>query len=306
MGSAQLPLASVIVPTFSRPDRLDRCLRALSRLDYPRERFEVVVVDDGSPHSPAPVVDRYRDRLTLSFRRQENLGPAAARNLGATVAGGDVLAFTDDDCAPAPDWLRVLAARVVEDRQVLAGGHTINLLRGSPYSRASQLLVDYLYRYLRTPGAKGPPFFCSNNLALTADGFRDIGGFVVTPIRAAGEDRDLCYRWARLGRELEYVPEATVFHAHQMDALGFCHQHFNYGRGAFHFHRGRHARGEQGWLLEPAQFYAGVLRYPHEREDVRDRWRQSALLLISQAANALGFLCEAAGGIGSLNGGRSP
>src|SRR5437870_3627411 len=92
------PTFSIIVPTFQRPVQLATCLQALAGLRYPRERFEVFVVDDGSSVPPSDVVARIRGEINITLLIQHHSGPAAARNAGAERARGHVLAFTDDDC----------------------------------------------------------------------------------------------------------------------------------------------------------------------------------------------------------------
>src|SRR4051794_19726519 len=106
-----LPFFSVIIPTRDRPEQLVACLRSLGALAYPRDRFEVIVVDDGSTTALEPIVGRSRGELHLALLKQSNAGPAAARNTGAAHAKGEFLAFIDDDCSPASDWLQALAAR---------------------------------------------------------------------------------------------------------------------------------------------------------------------------------------------------
>ncbi len=77
---------SVIVPTYSRPRSLARCLEALAAQDFPMDRFEVIVVDDGSAKPRHGVVAALKDRLTLTLRQQEHAGPGTARNTGAQHA----------------------------------------------------------------------------------------------------------------------------------------------------------------------------------------------------------------------------
>src|SRR5205085_2187047 len=110
MGQGE-PFFSIIIPTYARLERLAICLGALARLEYPRDRFEVIVVDDGSDRSPESVISNFRDRFNIILLKQSHAGPATARNAGARKAKGDLLAFTDDDCEPASDWLRALANR---------------------------------------------------------------------------------------------------------------------------------------------------------------------------------------------------
>ena len=100
-----LPSFSVVVATHSRPRQLARCLEALADLDYPRDRVEVLVVDDGGSKSLDRVIAPYRDRLNLALLSQARAGPGAARNTGAARAKRTFLAFTDDDCIVSPDWL---------------------------------------------------------------------------------------------------------------------------------------------------------------------------------------------------------
>src|SRR5262245_39012600 len=110
MMARRLPLFSVIIPTYSRPAQLGGCLEALAATQLAGNSFEVIVVDDGSPSPPRAVVDRFGERLMVRLLTSAHVGPAAARNLGAEQAAGQFLAFTDDDCRPAPDWLPELAA----------------------------------------------------------------------------------------------------------------------------------------------------------------------------------------------------
>ncbi|WP_432978693.1 glycosyltransferase [Dactylosporangium sp. CA-233914] len=97
---------SVIVTTYERPAALHDCLAALCEQTLPRERFHVVVVDDGSAESAELVVLPFLDRLDLTFIRLEtNAGPGAARNVGIEAGRGDILYFLDDDDEPAPRCL---------------------------------------------------------------------------------------------------------------------------------------------------------------------------------------------------------
>lgn len=285
------PFFSVVVPTRMRPERLSTCVDGLGRLTYPRERFEVIVVDDGSVNEQRVEAP---DGLRVRVIRQEHAGPAAARNLGAAQAEGDHLAFLDDDCVPHAGWLTAFADRFAKLSEPVLGGCTVNGLPDNAFSTASQLLVSYLYAYYRRGGTSQPAFFASNNLALSAAAFRQLGGFSTRFRLAAGEDRDLCARALDAGLELEYVPDAIITHAHALGLRTFARQHFDYGRGAFTFHRPRND-GRRGGLPrpEPARFYLGLLSYPFTVAPRRSRLALGALLALSQVANASGFFHEA-------------
>jgi GT2 family glycosyltransferase len=236
MKISVLPFFSIIIPTYGRPDRLQECLQAIARSSYARDRFEVIVVDDGSPQPQDEVAAKFETQLDLKLLRQENAGPATARNTGAAQAQGEFLTFTDDDCAPAPDYLQKLAECFAQTPASLVVGKTINTLTDNPYSSASQMLIDYIYAYFN---AQQPRFFASNNFAVTKALFHRIGGFDTTYPLAAAEDRDFCERWRFHGYPMIYAPEAYIYHAHTLTGRKFWRQHFNYGRGAFHFHQAR-------------------------------------------------------------------
>ncbi|CAN5353577.1 hypothetical protein BH18GEM1_BH18GEM1_08930 [soil metagenome] len=284
------PFFSVVIPTHDRPHELTRCLTALAALRYPPDRYEVIVVDDGSRANLETAVHPFRGRMDLRLLSQENAGPGAARNRGAASARGDVLAFTDDDCAPDPRWLSHFAARFVTDPRVGIGGLTVNALPHNPFATASQLLIDYLYSYFNARDGR-VPLFTTNNLALSRGSFLALGGFDETFRMVGGEDRELCDRWVHAGHRLAYAPEAVVLHAHDLDLPGFLRQHFAYGRGARQYHRICSLRGRGRVHPEPVAFYRELVLYPFTRSAER-RLPLTALLTLSQVANAAGFFRE--------------
>ena len=284
----QNPFFSIIIPTHNRPKQLAICLESLSHLDYPRDRFEVIVVDDGSPIIPEDVVAHFRDRLNVILLTQACTGPAGARNTGVKTANGDFLAFIDDDCAPATHWLRNLSVLFLLASDRAIGGRTINGLPNNLYSVTSQTIIDVAYAYYN-PDPNQACFFASNNLTVAADLFHDIGGFDVT--FTTSEDRDFCDRWRHQGFKMAYVPEVLLYHFHDLKFGTFWRQHFNYGRGAYRYHRARAHRGK-GRFRPDLKFYRRLFLGPLIQErGARVLW-VTMLLIISQIANALGFLRE--------------
>ena len=194
---------SVIVPTFQRPASVERCLAALGAQTLGRDRFEVVVVDDGSAEPPRAAVARAANGGALNVRliEQANAGPASARNAGANAAHGTYVVFTDDDCRPDPGWLRALDAKAALHPGSAIGGRVVNALGDGLFSTASQLLIEFLYDYYNVDESGGR-FFITSNLALPTQAFRQIGGFDTSFPLAAGEDRDLCDRWREAGERM--------------------------------------------------------------------------------------------------------
>ena len=286
------PSFSIIVPTYRRPESLRRCLCSLTELDYDPELYEVVVVDDGS--LPAVSVERAvlesGGRVSKRLIRQEHGGPAAARNAGARRARFELLAFTDDDCRPDPCWLAELASSWGECESRVVGGRTINALDDDLYATASQALVAYL---TESSWDRGDPFFASNNLALSRELFRRLGGFDERYPLAAGEDRDFCERCVREGCEMAFSERATVRHYHALSPARFLLQHFHYGRGAFVFREARQRRRGGGRRFESIGFYVNLVGYPLRiRSRVGPRLRVAFLLAAAQVANAAGYLVE--------------
>ena len=227
------PGLSVVITTYDRPSQLGSCLAALARAAYPRDAFEVVVVDDGGRAPLDGIIATFRDRLTITLAVQTNAGPASGRKHGARLARHPYLAFTDDDCEPEPDWLPALARRCERSADALVGGRTVNGLRRNPYSCTSQLVLDMVYAFYNADPADAR-FFAANNLAVRAELFRACGGF--DERFHASEDRELCDRWRLRGLRLVYEPTAVVVHRHALTIGSFWRQHFQYGRGAARFH----------------------------------------------------------------------
>ncbi|HEY9677243.1 MAG TPA: glycosyltransferase [Drouetiella sp.] len=281
---------SVVIATFGRPEPLSRCLEAFTRIKYPHDQWRILVVDDGSPMPLDSIVQGFALKLPIQLVRQQNQGAGAARNHGARLCDGDLIAFTDDDCLPEENWLLSLAERHLKDPTACIGGATVNALARNPYSAASQLLIDYLYRYY-FPQNSGR-FFASNNVAFPKRLFDDLGGFDTRFPRAGAEDRDICRRWIAQGYGTTFAPEAIVLHEHLMTLQGFWKQHFNYGRGAFHFHTIKANEAKAPLRVEPMRFYTDLLSYPLRVKHKFNAIQMSSLLFVSQLANASGFFYE--------------
>lgn len=283
------PDVSVIVTTYERPLQLAHLLRALGAQDYPTDRFEVIVVNDGGTQPLEPVIPPFERDLQVRLVQQENGGPAAGRNAGVAHARGDWIAFTDDDCAPGPDWLSALMTAADSHPGCLLGGRNVAGLPRQLCSAASQLIEHIVYDFFNAD-PENARFFASDNMLLPAAPFRSMGGFDAG-FRIASEDRDLCERWRSAGGRMVYVPNAVVCHFQRLSLAGFVRQHFRYGRGAARFHRERIRRASSR-LRDHTGFHGNW------RAWLLGPWREQVgfralililLLLIWQAANLAGF-----------------
>ena len=261
---SQSPVASVVVPTYNRPAQLEACLETLVAQEG--IEYEIIIVDDGSAEPLEPICARFGDRVT--YIRQENTGPAAARNRGVEAARGAFVALTDDDCRPHPNWLAKLYEAHGGREDVMVGGRSENGLPKDPFATASQDLIDYLYTHFDAENDE-MPFFTSNNIAMSRSKYQEIGGFDRTFPLAAGEDREFGIRWRDTGGRLQYEPGAIIDHFHGMTLAKFWRQHSNYGRGAYHLHKILDERGSELPKREPLSFYFNLLLYPLKTHGLR-------------------------------------
>ena len=267
--------ASVVIPTRDRPASLARCLAALTAQDA--GELDLVVVDDGSRDRGA--VEGAAQAAGARIVRTPGRGPAAARNLGAHAAEGEVVLFCDDDCEPDPEWARLLTAAVSEATPV-AAGRTVPAPGASAAVRASQAITNWLLISSLGPGGRlgfAPTcnLACRRELAARVpfdEGFPD----------AAGEDRDWWARIAETGTGSAYVPEAVVVHRPDLTGRGFARQQFRYGRGAV-----RYRRAGAGRRLAGPRFYAGLVR-----AGFREGPGAGALVLAAQAITAAGVAAQ--------------
>jgi GT2 family glycosyltransferase len=293
----QDPDFTVVIPSFERPGQLQRALAALRSQTLPPDRFEIIVVNDGGTKRLEAIVGMFSPALQIRLLQQPNAGPGAARNRALTHARCCWIAFMDDDCEPAADWLETLGRAVAMRPEAMVGGSVRNALTTNVYSAASQRIGDIVYAFYNADPLAAR-FFSSNNMAAPACSLRELGGFDES-FRVASEDRDLCERWRVSGRPMVYVPEAVVFHSHVLTFATFCRQHFRYGQGAARFHRRRAATGSST-LNDHVAFHR------RWRQWLFDPWREShdviavrtiGALTTWQITNAAGFIWESLRGL---------
>lgn len=193
---------SVIVPHYHDLPALDHCLSALVAQVFPQP-FEIVVADNTSPEGYEAVAAAVAGRAKLVVVEDRGAGPA--RNGGVAASTGDLLAFTDSDCVPAPDWLsRGLAALARGD---LVGGRMSVLIEevGNPRPEEAfeQVFAFDNERYIKNLG-----FTVTANLFCRREVFDKIGGFRV----GMSEDLEWCQRAGAAGYLLIYEPLAVVGH----------------------------------------------------------------------------------------------
>jgi hypothetical protein len=214
------PRVSVVVCAYNAAATLDECLDALLRLNYPD--YEVVVVDDGSTDRTAEVLAGFP---AVRVIRQENRGLAAARNAGLAAATGEVVAYTDADCAADPDWLMLLVGRLTDAKAAGAGGP--NLSPDDGWLAACVAAAPGQPHEMLEPDG-GAEHLPGCNMAFWRDDLEEIGGFDPR-FRTAGDDVDVCWRLLDAGRRLAFAPAAVVWHHRRPSPRAYLRQQAGYG-----------------------------------------------------------------------------
>jgi len=196
-------LVSIVIPAYNAADTLGQCLQACLSQTYPH--VEVIVVDDGSTDGTAKIAASYRVR----YVSQDNRGPAAARNHGARLANGEIVAFTDADCVPGRKWIANLLRGL--DDGVVGVGSTYGIAN-SDNVLARIIHAEIQDRHERLD--ERVDFLGSFNVAYRKRAFDAVGGFDESFTTASGEDNDLAYRLADRGGALRFVKDAPVAHYH--------------------------------------------------------------------------------------------
>ncbi len=225
--AADLPFVSIVIPVKDRAEELQRCLFSLSRLDYPGEKLQVIVVDDGSSDDSAGVARRSGAQVVASGGTGR--GPAAARNVGARAATGDILAFIDSDCTASPRWLAELLPSFNDPDMAAVGGEVDGMCTESAVDRYEAVMSSLSLGSRERSGNSGDDTFYlpSCNLLVRRTLFLGVGGFEDT--MHVGEDVDLTWRLRDQGWTIAYLPAGRVLHEHRSSVRSFMSRRFDYG-----------------------------------------------------------------------------
>ena len=225
--AATLPDVTVVIPVKDRAEELRRCLTSLSCLNYPQEKLQVIVVDDGSSDDSAQVAQQFGALAVPSGGIGR--GPAAARNVGASLAHGEILAFIDSDCTASQEWLNELIPAFNDPAMAAVGGQVDGMCTESAIDRYESIMSSLSLGSRERSGSGGNDTFYlpSCNLLVRRTVFQQAGGF--NDSMHVGEDVDLTWRLRDKGWTISYLPAGNVLHKHRSSIRTFMSRRFDYG-----------------------------------------------------------------------------
>lgn len=243
----KLPFVSIIITTYNREKYIGVCMDALTKLDYPRERYEIIVVDDGSVDKTSDVVSKYPVKLV---RHEKNLGIPSGRNTGLKYAKGEIIAYTDDDCVVDRRWLKNIIEPYKNTEIIGVGGlvlpYSCNHLTekymfeigyGNPAPIEFGKSKNPLYRFLIylkdmfKPIATQEGIIQVQNIYTLNASFKKkaldyIGGF--DKDLKTSEDTDVCTRLYMefRNKKIVFTNKAIILHKHQTSYFRFLEETF--------------------------------------------------------------------------------
>lgn len=194
---------SVVIPTYKRDELLYRCLNSLFMQEFDPLAYEIIVADDASNQSTKQLIERESSKRYFPVLRYIPVtrlhGPAAARNCGWRAAAGNIIAFTDDDCIPTPNWLEAGVAAFTDEVVGVSGKITVPI---------PLFPTDYQYNTSKLQDSK----FVTANCFYLRETLYAVGGFDEKFTAAWREDADLYFTMLKNNKKMICIPDAVVIH----------------------------------------------------------------------------------------------
>jgi glycosyltransferase AglE len=246
-----LPFVSVVVPVLNDSRRVGLCIEALLKQTYPKDRYEVIIVDNGSTDDTRAVIGRYPVALLIEDRIQSSY---AARNKGVRAARGEVIALTDADCRPMPNWIEDGVRALDAQGADLAGGHVRFVYSTRP---SAAEIYDSLTNMQQEWSIRDRSYAATANLFIRTAIFAVVGMFPDT--MKSGGDVYWTRRATSLGQRLIYARRAEVAHPTRR-LCDLLTKHYRVGKGRYDCYLLEHAAERNGETHEIALFPATTWR----------------------------------------------
>ncbi|MBC7814994.1 MAG: glycosyltransferase [Burkholderiales bacterium] len=201
------PFVTVIIPVYNDAERLELCLQALDGQTYPSDQYEIIVVDNASDESVAPIVEQHpKARLIFEAVRTQ----FAARNTAIAVAKGDLMAFSDSDCIPEPDWVENGVNCLLSVPNCGMVGGRVKLFAENPQHPTIAELYEMVTAFPMKRYIEQEHFAPTANMFTKREVFEKVGGFNATLV--SGGDHEWGKRVHTGGFVQLYSHETVILH----------------------------------------------------------------------------------------------
>lgn len=220
---------SIVVPVYNRAELIQPCLTSLMAQTYPRDRFEIILVDDGSTDTTVACAQELLRGWQGTFQivQKPNGGPASARNAGFRASQSDVIAFIDSDCIAEIDWVEKLIDTLAPQDAAGVGGPLMNVV--PPGWVAGYLNETSFFRHRVKHGKVD--YLLTANVAFRRSALVAVNGFSEYP-GVWAEDADLSFRLIQSGHALLLTEQGLVTHYGTPSSIrGLIKDLYRYGYG---------------------------------------------------------------------------
>jgi len=290
MSDKNIPSVTVVVPTYNRPERLEKSIQALIYQSI--SEYNVIIVDDGSDNpKQETLLSRIESEYSnLKVIHQDNSGPAVARNTGWREAKSEIILFTDDDCLPSESWIFDLATAFEDDIAAVGGPFVPDEkhYHSSIFAKYHRWQAEETYRPIEQARKQQDPLphGITANIAYRRSVLEEVGGFDESFPIAGGEDTDLIKRVAQLGYSFKYVPTA-VYHNDLYTLKTFLKRSYNRGKGLHYLHK--HHGPERGLQRVLLGLFATPFFFPKRVFEQRGL-KMAGIATLDRLVNRIGEL----------------
>lgn len=253
MAEDRYPKVSIIVASYNNQDTIGECLGAILSLDYPKDSFEVIVMDGVSKDGTVKIAESYPVKV-VSIR----LNCPAAYNYAFKIAAYPVLGFIDSDAKVEADWLKKLVPHLSEPQVAGVSGSIETWNKGNPWARA--IGYELKTRYSRIGKYTGR--IATMNLLLKKSVIEEAGGW--DEKLPSQYDTDFGFRMAAKGYKIAYEPAAVCYHFNRPTLKAYYRQQLQYGKNTLklYFKHGHLAKGDEitdiGMNIQPILLLAAL------------------------------------------------
>jgi glycosyltransferase involved in cell wall biosynthesis len=224
------PKVSIIVPVKNGAAEIKDLLESLMRVDYDKDKLEIIVVDGCSTDGTREIVSRYPVKLLT----EEKPGVNAARNAGIKNSTGEIIAFTDHDCVVPKDWVKKIVASLRDPEIGCVGGQILRYNDDFLARYADESIIPVMRIFKKKTlieKISSPVYYpVGCNFAVKREAVEKTG-FFDERFEYGFDELEFAERVCDKGYKILLTPEISVKHKHRSTLLGLLKQTFRYGQG---------------------------------------------------------------------------